>query len=323
MRKYLLTAALGLSALLAGCDPEGNNQPKDTTSPHVVSVSPTPGSKGVRADTPIRFTFSEPMDRAATEAAYASQRSGITPQEVTFEWSNNDQTLTITPKKALEYAVGDDLNTPRSEYDFALTQGARDQSGNTLPESFVSNFRTALKYIKRQVSQAKLDGSVRFSDQDTVILQGNSVAVGDIANDIAQMGFYTFGVNELPENAEVLAATFRVYQGASFGQPFEGGAKVHLEHVTYGEELDASDRDLLPKADLGVISSSSTQGLRSKDVTDAYREAAQNGENFGLVQFRLVRNPLVIADGGIDAVIFSTGEDPQNPAVLEVTALID
>jgi uncharacterized protein YceK len=54
----------------------------DTTSPTVVSISPPNGAKGVKDDENIIITFSEKMDKAATQAAY--QSADLPASEVTF-----------------------------------------------------------------------------------------------------------------------------------------------------------------------------------------------------------------------------------------------
>ena len=65
----------------------------DTTPPRVVASSPAAESRGVLPNAPIQLTFSEPMDRAATELAYGS--ADMPRQSATFSWSEDGTVLVI------------------------------------------------------------------------------------------------------------------------------------------------------------------------------------------------------------------------------------
>jgi len=110
----------------------------DATPPVLVSVSPTDGSDDANLDTPVVLTFSEPMDRTATEAAVA-----VVPSTgaMSFGWDASSQVLTIT--------FGAPLTTNTS-YAVSLACGAGDDSdpGNSLAGcaggGVRSTFRTEL-----------------------------------------------------------------------------------------------------------------------------------------------------------------------------------
>lgn len=73
----------------------------DNTRPTIVSVLPVDMSTGARPTDPLVVTFSEPMDPAATQSAFAiSQPAGVT---VTYSWSTNGRTMTATPAAAFVY----------------------------------------------------------------------------------------------------------------------------------------------------------------------------------------------------------------------------
>ena len=76
----------------------------EPSGPVIVSVSPENGARGVENDTPIVLRFSEPMDRASTEAAYQSEL--VPSRSVVFAWSEDSTELAITPSTPLEYGVG-------------------------------------------------------------------------------------------------------------------------------------------------------------------------------------------------------------------------
>jgi hypothetical protein len=82
---------------------------------------------GVSVNAPIVLEFSQPMDRATTEAAF--DVAGVTG---TIAWSDSDTVLTFTPDSSLMYG---------STYTVSLT-GATDVAGNALADEFYS-FTTA------------------------------------------------------------------------------------------------------------------------------------------------------------------------------------
>jgi len=90
----------------------------DSTPPEVVATSPEDGATGVSIETDYVITFSEPMDRAATENAITVD--GATIKD--FDWSLGDTRLTLT-LSGLEHD---------KEYTVVITGDATDEAGNAL-----------------------------------------------------------------------------------------------------------------------------------------------------------------------------------------------
>ena len=104
----------------------------DSTPPAVASVSPGDGQVGVARTTGVSVTFSEPMDKSATEAAFALVRRSDGAQVAgTSSWSEN--TLTFRPAAPLEQAT---------DYAAKVGVGARDAAGNALAVEKAWSFRT-------------------------------------------------------------------------------------------------------------------------------------------------------------------------------------
>ncbi|HVY26761.1 MAG TPA: Ig-like domain-containing protein [Polyangiaceae bacterium] len=109
-------------------------------APRIVSVSPSNGATGVRADERIAIEFSQPMDRRATAAAW---RSDTLPRSaVDFAWNDTGTTLIVTPKQPLEYAhtaLNDDerMELAARGYDYTLSGQAADGPGHALAETTV------------------------------------------------------------------------------------------------------------------------------------------------------------------------------------------
>jgi hypothetical protein len=104
MNSTLSKPAIILLVLLTACPSDTKPMPAIPVAPVVVSVSPANGTTGVSANTTIVVTFSKPMDRALTQAAY--QSTDLPTANVTFTWDVSDTVMTIKPNAALEYAKG-------------------------------------------------------------------------------------------------------------------------------------------------------------------------------------------------------------------------
>ncbi len=102
----------------------------DTTAPTVTGQDPAPDATGVPTTTPIRVTFSEAMDRTATQAAFS-----LTPSVAgAFSWDSTGTTMAFTPASALGGST---------TYTAALSTGARDLAGNPLAGAASWSFTTA------------------------------------------------------------------------------------------------------------------------------------------------------------------------------------
>jgi len=98
--------------------------------PEVVAVSPEPGAKDVPVDAKISATFSKPMDKASTEAAFSIQPT------VTGSFSWSDNTMTFSPEGKLAYGT---------KYTVTISTGAKDKEGNALAQPYTWSFTTVGK----------------------------------------------------------------------------------------------------------------------------------------------------------------------------------
>ncbi len=104
-----------------------------TLAPEVLSVSPYQGQTEVELDKPVTVTFSQPMDRASTEAAFRLTTGGE-PVAGRFSWSDDARTLTFTP---------DDRLQQEASYALELAPSARAASGEAgLREGLTYSFST-------------------------------------------------------------------------------------------------------------------------------------------------------------------------------------
>ena len=103
----------------------------DTTAPAIDSVSPAANATGVDPAGKVSVTFSEPMDRAATEAAFSLAPTGGAKVAGSFSWSGN--TMAFDP--SIDLANG-------AEYTATVGSGAKDTAGNALAAGKSWAFKT-------------------------------------------------------------------------------------------------------------------------------------------------------------------------------------
>ena len=103
----------------------------DTTAPAIGSVSPGENATGVELTANVSVAFSEPMDRAATEAAFSLAPTGGAKVAGSFSWSGN--TMTFDPSVNLANGAA---------YTVAVGSGAKDTAGNALPSEKSWTFKT-------------------------------------------------------------------------------------------------------------------------------------------------------------------------------------
>ncbi|MGN6563889.1 MAG: Ig-like domain-containing protein, partial [Thermomicrobiales bacterium] len=102
----------------------------DTTPPTVASTTPAAGATGVPTTTTIAITFSEAMNRTATQSAFS-----VTPAiPGNFSWDANGVTMTFTPTATLANSA---------TYTATVSTGARDLAGNALVTTKTWSFTTA------------------------------------------------------------------------------------------------------------------------------------------------------------------------------------
>ena len=154
----------------AGMGGTSGTGPTDTTRPTIVSVTPANNATGVRADTNIVITFSEPMERVATQAAY--QSTDLPSGAVAFSWNAESTVLTINPSTDLAYATGGNLSVAARAFALSVTTTAEDDAGNRLASDFNWSFRT-LRRITPSIA-ASTFGPACMNDEVVISCYGGS-----------------------------------------------------------------------------------------------------------------------------------------------------
>jgi subtilisin family serine protease len=125
----------------------------DSIAPTVTSVAPADGADQVSTVASVSVTFSETMDKPATQGAFSLARSGGgSPVTGSFSWSGT--TMTFTPSAPLDQATA---------YTATLGTAAKDTAGNPLAAARTWSFDTA----------ASSPGASDATPFDTVIEKGS------------------------------------------------------------------------------------------------------------------------------------------------------
>ena len=295
-------------------------------APTVVSISPANAATGVRADAKIIVTFSQPMDQAATQAAY--QSSDLPASSVGFTWDASSTVLTVKPNAPLEYAKGTTISIEPKSYAFTLTGAAKDKSGSPFV-TLTSSFTTLREITLSLPSQEKLDGSIVFTDAGHSKI--DLLIVGDDFYNFRYRSFLSFdlsGVPNVPSSSNLLRATLRLFKNRREGDPYlnlnpstcDGTGTVqcdqyttlNLDHVNYGLSLDQTDFYTPTLAVLGAIDNLYVvvKSYVQADVLSAVRDDLANRttrENRS--QYRLSFPLLTNSDNNNDLIQFAN----ENP----------
>jgi hypothetical protein len=104
----------------------------DTSSPTVLSVTPSNGATGVAVNTSISVTFSEPMSAATITTTNFTVKTGSTAVPGTVGYTG--ATARLTPTGNWAYSTS---------YIVTITTGVKDLAGNALENSYGFGFTTS------------------------------------------------------------------------------------------------------------------------------------------------------------------------------------
>jgi hypothetical protein len=262
------------------------------TAPKIVSVDPPNDAGNIRKDANIVITFDQPMDKAATQAAY--QSADIPSGAATFSWSGTDDAtiMTVNPVNDLKYATSNSLSTnfePKI-YSFSVTNTAKSASGLPLSELLSSSFKTArLLYMRLEIGSPLAWGDVHSNGG---IFRGKpTIAVGDDTDGSSIRGFLTFDFppGQLDfESKDIQSAILHVDLLKIFGTPQVDGptglycSKVRVVNVYVGGLLK-----------LGAFEAENTSPKAPSDLiylTQGFANITSLGTNFADVTSEVAKD---------------------------------
>lgn len=284
----------------AGTGDGGSAEPPDTKPPVIVSVSPADGALGVRGDTNLVITFSEPMDRVTTQAAY--QSADIPAAGVTFSWNSNSTVLTVDPIVDLPYAEGTAPSSPARQFAISITDTAEDLAGNRLLAPNAWLFST-LRRVTQSLASAGTWTVDYMSNREEC---QESVGIGDDGR-AGVLGVVAFNFGDVPAGvAEWESAVLAGRQTGVQGTPYGSTRLGVLRAYSMGAAEPSSIMFGTPVVrDLGVFSSASTAGVRMIGALDAViADYAEAGSRGAYSMYRLSFERGQTADTIIDSAVF-------------------
>jgi uncharacterized protein YfaS (alpha-2-macroglobulin family) len=161
-KTYRATVPAGLSDTTGGVLEEDYTWQFTIEAPYVLSIEPASGATQVALTQAITVTFSQPMDRASTQAAFSLKPlRSETRVPGRFVWSQNDRVMTFIPEGRLE------LDT---EYLITLEQSALSAQGAApLKAPYKYSFRTVP--YPRILSTTPADGEKRADPGTAFIIK--------------------------------------------------------------------------------------------------------------------------------------------------------
>ncbi len=105
--------------------------------------------------------------------------------------------------------------------------------------------------------------------------------------DAVTRGFVSFDISELPTGIEIQEAELKFYQVKVVGNPYAIGSALKVDHLTYGNTLDATDYSTpaLVSNIATLATSNKTVGWKQAVVTEAVENDVANARS--LSQFRI------------------------------------
>jgi hypothetical protein len=286
-------------------------------APSVVNVSPSDGATGVAADAVVTVTFSESMNTTTVETAYSS--TDLPKGSVSFNWSNGDTVLEITPNAPLTIVTGS--NPVARSYAFTIGSSAVDLQGEALP-SFSSSFSTlrGIPQTLTAVQNRTLTGNYRsddvYGDNSCVQAGSTTTCVGDSSNaNSTYRGFVTFDLSGLPAETQGLSsAQLTMSVDNIHGSPSSGLGNLLAEHVSF----DSISLDAFQAAPLGsAIPVSGSYSVSAQLSADLLSSVQGDLAARGYSQFRF-RFSIATNTNGAGDLIEVTWDTEQ----LAVTCLV-
>lgn len=212
-------------------DSSGTTGSGDVVPPEVVSIEPAHGTSNVM-DQPVTIEFSEAMDTASVEAAFATGTG--------FVWENGDTTV--------QFDLPFPFESSTVLYDIVVPSSVQDVAGNGLDDDVTATIGLAALASITLEYQANLTGNV---------LEGSASYFtfffgGDDGSDLVNYGAVSFPLDALPDYGSILGVRSGVFGSqviSLVGDPndaAQGGFVV--DHVEFDSGSQISSPTVLEAA---------------------------------------------------------------------------
>jgi Bacterial Ig-like domain len=263
----------------------------DTIKPKISSATPQDSTTGIDPNPTIAVYFSEPMDKAATQAAFTFLTPSLTASEsVKFSWNPTGITMFVQRSTPFLYGVAVIWN---------VGPGAKDLSGNVLEgaSSALRGFTVIHKGTFKLYSDGSLDGfamknSFVFSPEVQTSFYLNPPSTNFVR------GFITFDLSKLPnltKISNVTSASMHVFQDEiqCNGDQYGLLGNVLVENISYAVLSSVFFNTFFNTAPIAtgttnILSTNATLGYKVMDATKQVGYDVQNHNGlFNRSQWRL------------------------------------
>jgi hypothetical protein len=166
----------------------------DSTPPTVVATTPASGATNVDPTSPVKFTFSEPLDPATVTGTAFEVRNASGIATITVSYDSATSSAVLTPTAALQASTGYTAT--------AKAGGVRDSAGNALAADYQVSFTTGAP-AKPIVGYNQIGLTTDFGDGNW--LNGSRVLNGSTSTSLTSMSVFVRSINSAPENKFQLA----------------------------------------------------------------------------------------------------------------------
>ena len=280
-------------------------------------ITPNSGTSGVLANAVFVVTFSEPMDKVATQNAY--QSADLPASAVTFSFNGEGTVLTIKPNAPLTYATASEAAAPPKMYSVGIGTGATDVAGNALMNPVTTTVSTLRRLTLKLPIVKDLSGHVQYPAYAiSEPLVGPEIKAGsqNFGGGFTA-GFVTFDLAPIPPGAgEVTSAIANLYSTTNFAEGFFPGATYTftLNRKTYSALNQDSGR-AASEATYETTVRAPVAAWRSWNVTASAKiDVAMRGVGQNRSQYELIFRP------DLAEYLYFSKEGPQAP-FLEIMVL--
>jgi hypothetical protein len=103
---------------------------------------------------------------------------------------------------------------------------------------------------------------------------------------LVSRGFVSFNISDIPSGATIILATLRLYQTQIIGNPYSVSESLKVDHLTFGDSLDASDYGAAAlSSSFTTLSQSKVIEWKEIEVSNAVKDDIANARTKS--QFRI------------------------------------
>ncbi|KFE67082.1 Ig-like domain-containing protein [Hyalangium minutum] len=287
----------------------------DTTPPTILAISPSYGAIGVAQSATFTVTFSEPMDKASAQTAFAiTSPSGFNAG--VFTWSAEGTVMTFNPDTDFPYGT---------TVGWQVSMAAKDLAGNTLESATAASFRAIRVNTVTIDFDPYTSGSALAPDYARTSALYNLENVGDNTQNREVRLFIGFKLDVLPENlARIADCRLKWFTSSQQGSPFSSLGRLLLERVFIGESIAFSTTDTTNPSSKGqyesaalgspiIVLNSAIPATLTSEVTSlvALDWLERTNRNSKRSQFRLRFEVPSNNDGLRDTIVSDVEQTPK------------